>query len=212
MRLKAVSLALLSITIIPTFAQLPEDLKRKFDEAERRIVRLSPTAFPELPRNVVRELQSRGCTIPQPYTDRRANVIRGEFVKPGQTDWAVLCSTQGSTSLFVFWNGSATNPVELANYPDNPGRIDLFIRSVGRKFIMDHYRAYGGPKPPPIDHQGIESGGETASVRAVLLSWQVADVDRGGLSAGMPIRGISGPLEQSERAECCAIKDRREQL
>ena len=29
---------------------------------------------------------------------------------------------------------------------------------------MDHYRAYGGPKPPPIDHQGIESGGEKASV------------------------------------------------
>jgi hypothetical protein len=21
---------------------------------------------------------------------------------------------------------------------------------------MGHYRAYGGPKPPPIDHQGID--------------------------------------------------------
>ena len=180
MKLKAVSLALLSVTVIPTFAQLPEDLKRKFDEAERRIVRLSPTAFPELPRNVVRELQRRGCTIPQPYSDRRANVIRGEFVKPGQTDWAVLCSTKGSTSLLVFWNGSETNSVQLANNPDNPGRIDLFIRAVDRKFIMDHYRAYGGPKPPPIDHQGIESGGETASVvlyyhRGKWLTLQGAD-------------------------------------
>jgi hypothetical protein len=164
MKRNAIALALLFIPILPTFAQLPEDLKRKFDEAERRIVRLSPTAFPELPRNVVRELQRRGCTIPQPYTDRRANVIRGEFAKPGQTDWAVLCSTKGFTNLFVFWNGSATKSVELAKNPDNLGRIDLFIRSVDRKFIMDHYRAYGGPKPPPIDHQGIESGGETASV------------------------------------------------
>jgi len=128
------------------------------------VVRLPPTAFPELPKNVVAELERRGCTIPQPYTNRKANVVRGEFAKPGQTDWAVLCSTQGSTSLLVFWNGSATNPVEFAKYSDNPGRIDLFIRSVGRKFIMDHYRAYGGPKPPLIDHQGIESGGDSASV------------------------------------------------
>jgi hypothetical protein len=55
MKLKAASLALLFITIMPTFAQLSEDLKRKFDEAERRIVRLPPTAFPKLPRDVVRE-------------------------------------------------------------------------------------------------------------------------------------------------------------
>jgi hypothetical protein len=180
MRLIAVSLALLSITIIPTFAQLPEDLKRRVDEAEKGIVRLPPKAFPELPGNVVRELQRRGCTIPQPYTDRRANVIQGEFAKPGQTDWAVLCSTKGYTNLLVFWNDSATNPVELAKNPNNPGRIDLFIRPVDRKFIMDHYRAYGGAKPPPIDHQGIESGGETASVvlyyyRGKWLKLQGAD-------------------------------------
>ena len=23
-------------------------------------------------------------------------------------------------------------------------------------FIMRHYRAYGGPRPPPIEHQGID--------------------------------------------------------
>ena len=127
--------------------------------------RLQPTAFPELPPNLVTELERRGCTIPQPYTDRKANVIRGEFAKPGQTDWAVLCSMQGSTSLLVFWNGSATSTTALAKNPDDPRRIfDWFIRPVDRKFILDHYRAYGGPKPPPIDHEGIESGGETASV------------------------------------------------
>ena len=87
---------------------------------------------------------------------------------------------KGFTSLLLFWNGSAANSVELGKNPDNPGRIDLFIRSVDRKFIMDHYRAYGGPKPPPIDHQGIESGGETASVvlcyyRGKWLKLQGAD-------------------------------------
>jgi hypothetical protein len=81
----------------------------------------------------------------------------------------------------VFWNGSATNSSELAKNPDNPGRIfDWYIRPVDRKFIMEHYRAYGGPKPPPIDHQGIESGGETASVvlyycRGKWLKLQGAD-------------------------------------
>ena len=167
MRLNA--LALLFITILPTFAQLPEDLKRKFDEAERRIVRLQPTAFPELPANVVRELKNRGCTIPQTaYTKEPHNVIKGGFAKSGQTDWAVLCSVQGSTHLVVFWNGSAANSTELVK---NPHRIfDWFVRPVDRKFIMDHYRAYGGPMPPPIDHQGIESGGETAS--AVLYLYR----------------------------------------
>jgi hypothetical protein len=172
---KALSLAWLSLTIMPTFAQPPPS-ERKYP-----IVRLPPTAFPELPASLVTQLKRRGCAIPQPYTDRRANVIRGEFAKPRQTDWAVLCTREKSTSLLVFWNGSATNSIELANNPDDPGRIfDWFIRPVGLKFIMDHYRAYGGPKPPPIDHQGIESGSNSASVvlyyyRGKWLKLQGAD-------------------------------------
>lgn len=116
---------------------------------------LRPAAFPDLPKNLITEWERRGCTIPQPYTtDRKSNVNRGEFARPGQTDWAVLCSTQGSTSLVVL-NGKETNSGVLARIPDNPGRIfDWFIRPVGRKFIVGRYQAYGGPKPPPIDHQG----------------------------------------------------------
>jgi hypothetical protein len=30
------------------------------------------------------------------------------------------------------------------------------ISPVGREFIVRHYVAYGGVKPPPIDHQGID--------------------------------------------------------
>jgi len=95
MRLKGAWLALLSITL-PIFAQVPEDLNRKFDKAERRIARLAPTAFLELPRTVVRELQRRGCTVPQEaFTKKPHYVIRGEFAKSSQTDWAVLCSVKG---------------------------------------------------------------------------------------------------------------------
>jgi hypothetical protein len=32
------------------------------------------------------------------------------------------------------------------------------IGAIDRDSIMNHYGAYGGPKPPPIDHQGIDVG------------------------------------------------------
>jgi len=136
------------------------------------VLRLKPAAFAELPKSFVAELDRRGCTIPQPYTNRRANVIRGRFAQPGQTDWAVLCSENGFSSILVFWNNSERHPTEIAKWrePDSTVIYDHFIKVVGRKFIVDHYRAYGGPKPPPIDHEGIESGGEKAS--AVLYYYR----------------------------------------
>lgn len=82
-------------------------------ERKYSVVRLQPTAFPKLPKNLVTELKRRGCTIPQPYTDRRANVIQGEFATPGQRDWAVLCSANGFSSILVLWNGSEKNRQRL---------------------------------------------------------------------------------------------------
>lgn len=166
MRLHAASLPLLSIAIIPAFAQPSNNRNPKLDAPERRIVRLSPTAFPELPKEVVRELQRRGCTVPQSYPlTERSNVIRGEFARPGQTDWAVVCSAKGISSVLVFWSGTdkvaeigpkAEDKYYLASMPDGSPIYQRTIRAVGRKFIMDHYKAYGGPKPPPIDHEGID--------------------------------------------------------
>ena len=147
------------------FAQLPADLQRQFDEAERRIVRLLPSAFPELPRNVVRELQRRGCTIPQSFSKPPNNVIRGEFAKSGQTDWAVLCSVKGVSTILVFWKGSERNPAEIVPMEDRNFLQGISsdkivysreVNPVGKDFIMRHYDAYGGTKPPPIDHQGID--------------------------------------------------------
>ena len=81
------------------------------------------------------------------------------------------CALRWSPPAFSsFWNGSAMNPAELAKNSPDPGRIHLFIRPADRKFILDHHRAYGGPNPPPINHQGIEFGGDSASV--VLYRYQ----------------------------------------
>lgn len=161
-----VFLVLMTVGGTPAFAQLPADFQRRFEEAERRIVRLPPTAFPELPSKVIRELQRRGCTIPQEaFAKKPHNVIKGQFAKPGQTDWAVLCSVKGVSTILVFWNGSELNPDAIGSGPDL-GRLQGIgedrigysraISPVGRDFIMGHYQAYGGPKPPPIDHQGID--------------------------------------------------------
>jgi hypothetical protein len=165
MKLNAVSISLLFIAIAPIFAQLPDDRKRQFDDAERRIVRLAPSAFPELPANLVEDLQRRGCTIPQEaVTKGRNNVIEGQFAKPGQSDWAVLCSVKGVSTILVFWNASAKNPAAIAPMEDRIFLQGLTateigysrgIGAVGSDFIMEHYDAYAGPKPPPIDHQGI---------------------------------------------------------
>lgn len=93
------------------------------------------------------------------------NVIQGEFAKAGQTDWAVLCSMQGSSRILVFWNSEEQNPASLAAIEDRTylqGITDTEIgysrgiQAVGKKFILRHYRAYGGLKPPAIDHEGID--------------------------------------------------------
>jgi hypothetical protein len=145
-------------------AQSPPDLRRALETADRQVVRLSPAAFPELPKNLAADLKNRGCLIPQvPPAKQPRNVIKGEFSKRGQTDWAILCSVGGVSSILVFGNGSTSNPARIAEAKD----IDFLqdsgagfaysreIATVDRAYILRHYQAHGGPKLPPVDHQGI---------------------------------------------------------
>ena len=158
-------LTLAVVTVVPCAAQVPTISESMWETANRKVVRLNPTAFPELPENLMAALQRRGCTIPQvPMIDGRHNVIKGEFLKLGQTDWAVLCSVGRVSSILVFWNGSETNPAEITKRKDLDrlqswvGDKIVFssaIAPVDRQYILEHYRAYGGEKPAAIDHQGI---------------------------------------------------------
>jgi hypothetical protein len=137
----------------------------KFREADLQVTRLAPSAFPELPANIRRELERRGCTVPQVSADKKPqNVLKGEFTRKGQTDWAVLCSVNQVSTILVFRNASAKNPSELARKPDvdqlqvtggDAVAYSRAISGVDRAYILNHYRAYGGNKPPTIDHQGI---------------------------------------------------------
>lgn len=55
------------------------------------------------PVSVVQELRSRGC---KGSNKKPKAIIQGEFLKPGQSDWAALCPAKRSTSLLVFPGGS----------------------------------------------------------------------------------------------------------
>jgi|ERR1041385_7697690 hypothetical protein len=138
-------------------------------KADGDVVRVSPAAFHELPRRISRKLISLGCTIPQAKElFGLHNVIRGHFKSPGQIDWAVLCSRNQTSSILIFWRASASSWSEIVRAEDkvflqtieSGGTIGFSrtIAAVNENYILKHYRNYHGPKPPPLNHQGIENG------------------------------------------------------
>ncbi len=146
--------------------QARQDWQARAGAAVGKIRRLPVEAFPALPATVAGVLRARHCTVPQPALGGAVhNVIRGEFFAQGQAGWAVFCSANHSTALLAFRNDRDTNPVTVNTSEDrhylqglngNHMTYSREITAVGRDFIMRHYRANGGPPPPPIDHQGID--------------------------------------------------------
>jgi hypothetical protein len=144
------------------------DQAARAEEVAHRMRRLPPEAFPELPATIAGVLRARKCSVPQPNAVGKArNVVRGEFFARGEIGWAVFCSVNGSTTLLAFRNDSDTKPDQVTTREDLPFAVELEdgsavysfdIGAIDRDSIMNHYGAYGGPKPPPIDHQGIDVG------------------------------------------------------
>jgi hypothetical protein len=134
--------------------------------AARAIRRLPPADFPQLPRAVREALKQRRCTVPQSfYPERPHNVVSGAFARPGQRDWAVLCSVEGRSAILIFWAGGVTlAPAELAPADDatflqgiGDGKIG-YSRAIDRAdtaWIREHAEAYDGPLPKRLDHDGI---------------------------------------------------------
>ena len=99
------------------------------------------------------------------------NVIKGQFFRAGQVDWAVLCSVDRVSVILVYRNGSALNPSAIAREPDmgrlqGVGNNEIgYSRGIGlatRAYILSHDRAQTAPK---IDHDGINDAfAEKASV------------------------------------------------
>ena len=135
--------------------------------ANEATIRLSPAAFPSLTASIRRELERRGCSIPQSYDINTAhNIVRGRFTTSTQDDVAVLCSRKRVSTILVFRGGLSTNIAEFASEPDinylqviGPDGAIGFSRMLGiagQKYILKNHESFGGPKPPPLDHQGID--------------------------------------------------------
>ena len=84
-------------------------------------IRLLPLAsFPNLPAPVAAGLNERHCMIPQSFEAKQPeNVLHGAFRAPGSSDWAVLCSSAGATTLYVFFAGQFESPIALRSQPDS---------------------------------------------------------------------------------------------
>jgi hypothetical protein len=134
--------------------------------ADSTALRLPPDSFPELPLVVRDDLRKRGCTIPQsPDTQERHNVISGQFIRSGQSDWAALCSVALVSRVIVYRGGTTAVIDTLGASPDldsfqgiGENRIG-FSRRIGvatRDYIQEMADAFQGPRPPQLDHDGIE--------------------------------------------------------
>jgi hypothetical protein len=136
-------------------------------QTNRPAGRLAPVSeFSELPAAIAQDLTSRGCRIPQvDGVSKRHNVVRGQFEKPGQLDWAALC-LQGNTSIIlVYWNGSAKSATPLfpldETITDSKRGYFRILHVAGAKFIRSHYDASASEMdtlPKVLDHEGIEDG------------------------------------------------------
>lgn len=112
----------------------------EYDEALRNITYLSPMEFEEVPLHIRKLLTAIECMIPQTPIPERHNIISGEFAKPGQTDWAAMCSVRGWSRVFVAWGGPMQCPPLKASFdkyamlvaePDEDGeRYIFFARSI----------------------------------------------------------------------------------
>src|SRR5215469_3175011 len=80
------------------------------------IRRLPVSSFPELPEKIAAQLETLGCMIPQTFQAHRPeNVVRGSLERAGSSDWAVLCSAEGTVKLMVFFESSPASPITLAS-------------------------------------------------------------------------------------------------
>jgi TonB family protein len=164
--------------------QILETQQKRQEEAlraERRDTRLlPPSSFPELPTAFRAELERRGCMIPQsPEVREPNNVIRGEFARKHQIDWAALCAKGDEIAIVVFGGKPTACSAEVGSSSaadgdyfrgDEEGNV-TFLRSinrVGRQQIVESLRPTeaGGskwvtkpPEYPALDHLGIVDGG-----------------------------------------------------
>ncbi|KAA6458611.1 hypothetical protein DYQ86_18815 [Acidobacteria bacterium AB60] len=150
---------------------------------------LPVSSFPKLPLDVAGQLTDRGCLIPQTYQARRPeNVVHASLQAPGSSDWAVLCSTQGTVQLLVFFGNSPQKPSTVATTLETARLQPHFgSRLLGFNWGIDpatpetiHQAQIGlHPRPPRLDHDALA---DSAIDRKTIYryyrggSWTIVDM------------------------------------
>jgi hypothetical protein len=129
-----------------------------------RIRRLPVNSFPDLPDKIADQLNRRGCLVPQTYAAHHPeNVVNASFERKGSSDWAVLCSAQGTVSLLVFFSSAPGTPIVLASAPETRRlqRHDA-TGELGFNWAIDpaspeilHQVRNLDPRPSTIDHDAL---------------------------------------------------------
>jgi len=129
---------------------------------------LPVSSFPALPPAVAEVLNQRGCSIPQTYEAHRPeNVVHGSFQRAGSSDWAVLCSANGTVSLLVFFGAAGPGQVTpgvlataeetsrlQAHDPSGVLGFNWGIDAATPRQVHD-VQAGLAPRPAPPDHDAV---------------------------------------------------------
>jgi hypothetical protein len=123
------------------------------------------SSFPNLPDELAAMLNQRGCLIPQTYEAHRPeNVIHASLERPGSSDWAVLCSAQGTVSLLVFFSSAPANLLVLSAAPEterlkvhDPSGVLGFNWGIDPASPEQVRQAQAGllHRPTPVDHDAL---------------------------------------------------------
>ena len=149
---------------------------------------LPVNAFPQLPPAVRQTLTRLGCLIPQTYEAHQPeNVVRASLERKGSSDWAVLCSVNGTVSLLVFLASSNGEPTVLATAPET-SRLQAhgLIGMLGFNWGIDpaspervHEAQLNMHHPPPrLDHDALADSvvdGKTVYHFYAHGAWTVLD-------------------------------------
>ncbi len=117
--------------------------------------RSTTTAPSDLPIAVLEELQSRGCKMPGKKS--RGQVIHGDFLGLGQSDWAALCSTKKGTTLLLFPDGPREGVVALEAMQKTFSKWSIGVIDRDQLTLWKPALGWHGPAPAEIGHQGIMS-------------------------------------------------------
>jgi hypothetical protein len=126
---------------------------------------LPVSSYPDLPDGIRNQLDRRGCIIPQTYEAHRPeNVIHASLESSGSSDWAVLCSSQGTVSLLVFFTNNSSQPFTLASAPEterlqahDPSGVLGFNWGIDPASPKQVAEAQAGMRhrPPHLDHDAL---------------------------------------------------------